>query len=119
MGIANVLRTLGYTTSETEPLATQIYAESGTTLLVFVDGYIKGVMKNLREDKEIKLNDQALKKLVTQSVIASNFVSMLTALANTGIPDEALERVIWDVLTFIKEKQGERKDSKPPRGDMN
>jgi len=60
MGIANVLRTLGYTTSETEPLATQIYAESGTTLLVFVDGYIKGVMKNLHDDKTIKINEQEL-----------------------------------------------------------
>jgi len=117
MGIADVIRILGFTTAETEPLASSIYAEAGQACLRYTGGYIEAVMQSAKREYPA-IAEAEIKRIVMQSVLASNFVAMITALTDAGIPRPALAQVIGDVLKFIDD-QNQAEQKKPPCGDLN
>lgn len=111
MSIVNVLQTLGFTTSETETLANEVYAHAGQANLTFATGYIQSVIQKYRKDETIKLKESEIKRLVTLAALASNFAANAAALAEVGIPTEVLSVVVSDVLQWVADKQ---KQTPPP-----
>lgn len=111
-GIHDVLRKLGFTTAETEPLAATVYAKSGEAALVFAGGLVNGYVREQLANPENTLSETELKRIVLRTVLASSFAGFAAALVEADIRTEDLRQVFDDVTAFVRDAKQKR--SKPP-----